>query len=78
MLGFIDAFFVQSLLITINYKSSQSIFFLDCPGLAPFSFSLILRPLQLKYADSYILSSRTTLRKHISSIVACVSVGVPT
>jgi hypothetical protein len=34
--------------------------------------------LQLNYADSCIHSARTTHRKHSSSVVACMSVGVPT
>jgi hypothetical protein len=72
---------LQSLIITINYNNSQSVFSrtlcLDCRVLAPFSFSFYDSP-QLNYADPYILSARTTHRKHISSIVACVSVGIPT
>jgi hypothetical protein len=137
---------LESLVITINYKNSQSIFSWKVLwGLAPFSFTFYdwlnsdlrrltptqsqsqshsqsyvttdgqsaslswnkasvwgLRPefhycqtiaglliwgalsdermgwLQLHYADSYILSARTTQRKHTFSIVACVSVGIPT
>jgi hypothetical protein len=34
--------------------------------------------LEKNYADSYILSARTTHRKHSYSIAACVSVGVLT
>jgi hypothetical protein len=37
---------------------------------------LELRNSALNYADSYVLSARTTHRKHSSSIVACVSLGV--
>jgi hypothetical protein len=75
MIGFTDVFYAQSLLITFNYKNSHSIY---CRGPAQFSFSLILPLSQLKYADSYILSARTTHRIHTSHIVACMSVGVPT
>jgi hypothetical protein len=74
MIGFTDVFVAQSLLITINYENSHSIY---CRGPAPFSFSLILQLSQLNYTDSYILSARTTHRKHSSSIVACMSVGFP-
>jgi hypothetical protein len=52
MIGFIDAFFVQSVLITTNYRNSQSIFsqpfFLDSRELAPFSLSFYDSWLQLK------------------------------
>jgi hypothetical protein len=34
--------------------------------------------LEQSYAEFYILSARTTHRKHSSSVVACVSVGIPT
>jgi hypothetical protein len=79
MTGFIDSFLLQSLLITINYKNSQSIFTrtIDCLEFPLFSFAFYDSP-QLNYADSYILSARTTHRKHSSSIFAHLSVGIPT
>jgi hypothetical protein len=78
MIGFIDTYNQsesQSITVTHNQSSAHP-FFLDCLGLSPFSF-WFYDSLQLNYADSYILSARTTVRKHSFSIVAYVSVGVP-
>jgi hypothetical protein len=66
---------------TINYKNSRSIFNRTLlpwlPRTRP-TLALILRLSKLNYTDSYILSAMTTHRKHSSSTVTCVSVGVPT
>jgi hypothetical protein len=79
MIGFNNAFFEQSLVVTINLQlNPSSLTAEDSPRSRSRSTTTWTVSFQLNYADSYILSARTTHRKHSYSIVECVSVGAPT
>jgi hypothetical protein len=68
---------LQSLVITINYKNSPILFRRTLLPWLPRARPILILVLRLPdfwstKTDSYILSARTTYRKHSSSIVACV------